>query len=112
MQKEAPPVKKAPQKHKYGEHGKVLLTDEEFERLKADYGEEKAQAAIEFFDNIIEEKGYKYKSHNLAMRRWVFDALDEREARKKQLQSKVRNFVNIETRNEDMQALESQLLDN
>lgn len=114
VQEEATPPKKAPQKHKYGEHGKVLLTDEEFERLKADYGEDKAQAAIDYFDTYLCDKPYKSKSHNMAMRRWVFQAVEEREAKKHppNYSSKVRNFVNIETRNEDMQALESQLLDN
>lgn len=66
-------------KHKYGQYQNVLLTDNELDRLKADYGASTVDKAITFFDEYIEEKGYKSKSHNLAMRRWVFDAIKERE---------------------------------
>lgn len=66
-------------KHKYGQYQNVLLTDDELDRLKADYGASTVDKAITFFDEYIEEKGYKSKSHNLAMRRWVFDAIKERE---------------------------------
>ena len=37
--------------------------------------------AITFLDEYIEEKGYKSKSHNLAIRRWVIDAVNEQEAK-------------------------------
>lgn len=69
----------ADQKHHYGEFKKVLLTDTEIERLRRDYGISETEKAIEFFDAYIAEKGYKSKSHYLAMRRWVFDAVAERE---------------------------------
>lgn len=62
-------------KHKYGEYGNVLLTDTQVEKLNADYGEQATQQAIKFLDEWIQEKGYKSKEHNLAMRRWVFDAI-------------------------------------
>lgn len=66
-------------KHRYGQYQNVQLTDDELDRLKADYGASTVDKAITFFDEYIEEKGYKSKSHNLAMRRWVFDAIKERE---------------------------------
>ena len=70
-------------KHKYGEYKHVLLTDKEYERLINDYGEDDARAAIKFLDEYIEEKRYKSNSHNLALRRWVFDAVKERKEKAK-----------------------------
>lgn len=66
-------------KHKYGEYNKVLLTDEELEKLNTEFGEEKTQKAITYLDEYIEMKGAKYKSHYLAMRKWVFNAVEEKE---------------------------------
>lgn len=64
-------------KHKYGEYKNVLLTYTELERLKQEFGEEQTQEAITYLDEYIEMKGYKAKSHNLALRKWVFDAVKE-----------------------------------
>lgn len=58
-------------KHKYGEYQHILLTDDELDRLKKDFGETDTQKAIKLLDEAIEMKGYKYKSHNLAIRKWV-----------------------------------------
>ena len=69
---------KKPVKHKHGEFQNVLLTDAEFEKLGTDYGIPLRDQAISFFDAYIEEKGYKSKSHNLAIRRWVIDAVNSR----------------------------------
>lgn len=66
-------------KHKYGEFKRVLLTDEELEKLNKEFGEEKTQKAITYLDEYIEMKGAKYKSHYLAMRKWVFSAVEEKE---------------------------------
>lgn len=62
-------------KHKYGEYGKVLLTDSELSKLNQNYGEEETQKAIVYLDEYIEMKGAKYKSHYLALKKWVFDAI-------------------------------------
>lgn len=62
----------------YGQFKKVRLTDKELENLYKDYGQELTNKAIDFFDSYIAEKGYKSKSHNLAMRRWVFDAVSKK----------------------------------
>ena len=66
-------------KHTYGEYKHVKLTENEMDRLVNDYGSEETAKAIKLLDEYIEEKGYKSKSHNLALRRWVFDAVKERE---------------------------------
>lgn len=68
-------------KHKYGEYQKVELTDDEYVKLSADYGGILRDKAIKFLDEYIEEKGYKSKSHNLAIRRWVINAVKEQEAK-------------------------------
>ena len=79
-------TKKKPSKHKHGEYQNVLLTDKEHQNLVQAYGSDLAQKAIDFLDEYIEEKGYKSKSHNLAIRRWVVDAVKDREGKKPQQQ--------------------------
>lgn len=68
-----------PVKHKYGEYNHVLLTDGEYEKLCREYGEDIAKRSITYLDEAIEMKGYKYKSHYLAIRKWVIDAVKKRE---------------------------------
>jgi hypothetical protein len=62
-------------KHKYGEYENVLLTDTERNKLMNEFGELETSEAIKFLDEYIEMKGYKAKSHYLAIRKWVFDAI-------------------------------------
>ncbi len=72
-------------KHKYGEYNNVKLTDEERDKLFAEYGEAETLKAIKFLDEYIVMKGDKYKSHYMAMRKWVFDAVKrERPSEQKQ----------------------------
>lgn len=68
-----------PHKKKYGEYKHVLLTDDEFQKLHNDFPN--ADDAITYLDEYIEMKGTKYKSHYLALRKWVFDALDEKKTK-------------------------------
>ena len=65
-------------KQKCGEYGNVLLTDEETEKLITEYGKDTTAQAITFLDEYIEMKGYKVKSHYLAIRKWVIDAVKEK----------------------------------
>ncbi len=65
-------------KHKYGEYKRVLLTDEELEKLNNEFGEAETQKAITYLDEYIEMKGAKYKSHYLVMKKWVYEAIKER----------------------------------
>lgn len=62
-------------KKKYGEFKHVLLNDSEYMKLSTDFGDDVRDMAIKFLDEYIEEKGYKSKSHYLAIRRWVIDAV-------------------------------------
>jgi len=56
-------------KHKFGENQKVLLTDEEYLKLKNEFGV-KLDFWIKTLDEGIALKGYKYKSHYLAIKKW------------------------------------------
>ena len=71
-------------KHIYGEYKHVRLTDKEHDILINDYGEIEAGKAIKYLDEYIEMKGTKYKSHYLALRKWVFDAVKKDNQKKPQ----------------------------
>lgn len=72
--KQAVPAK--PQKHRYGEHKNVLLTDDEVEKLKAKFGSS-YQEFLDKFSNGLALKGYKYKSHYLRMLKWFKDEVPQ-----------------------------------
>ncbi len=57
-------------KHKHGEYGHVLLTYSELEKLKTSFPLD-WQERIKTMDEGIELKGYKYKSHYLAILKWA-----------------------------------------
>ena len=63
-------------KHKYGEYKHILLSDIEKEKLVKEYGEEQTLKAITYLDEYVEMKGTKYKSHYLALKKWVFSAIE------------------------------------
>lgn len=57
-------------KKKYGEYQHVLLTDSEYEKLKEKFPKS-YEDKIREMDEAIELKGYKYKSHYLAILKWA-----------------------------------------
>ena len=63
-------ITSTPTKHKYGTHKNVLLTDDEYkklqERFPSDYNEK-----INTLSEGLALKGYKYKSHYLAVLKWA-----------------------------------------
>ncbi len=67
--------KSNPPKHKYGKYQHVMLSDRDLELLYQNHGEEDTNAAIEYLDAYIDEKGYKSKNHKSTIERWVFDAI-------------------------------------
>lgn len=94
-------------KHRYGQYQNVLLTDEEYQRLAEKYTSSVRDDAIEFLDIYIAEKGYKSKSHNLAIQRWVIDAVKERKARAKPRAG----FNTFEQSDSDLDEIEKLLLE-
>lgn len=95
-----PPKPKKPKKekgvkHKYGEYQHVLLTDAEYKRLVNRYGQDMTEKAIKYLDEYIEEKHYKSDSHNLAIQRWVVDAVKEKEQRAARMAGRPAQAANI-----------------
>ncbi len=60
----------------------MLLTRSQYENLCSRFGKENTGKAIALLDLHIGAKGRDdYKDHNLALQKWAFDAVKEREAR-------------------------------
>jgi len=57
-------------KHKFGEYGNVLLTDEEFAKLTADYPND-YQERIEQLSRYMRSTGKVYKDHLATIRNWA-----------------------------------------
>ena len=70
-------------KIRFGNFKNVLLTEEENKRLHVDYGN--ADELIEYLSYHIEMKGYKAKNHNLAIRKWVPNAVKEEALRQQRI---------------------------
>lgn len=81
---DAPPPpeeeKKEPVKHHHGEYKKVMLTNEELDKLKAEFPKDWKER-IESLDAYIASKGAKYKSHYVTIRNWA--KRDEKEQQAK-----------------------------
>ena len=79
-----------PRKHKYGEYKNVLLTDDELEKLKAEYADYLDR--IERLSSYIASTGKAYKSHYATIRNWArADAEKGRSNGAKQTSSPQRN---------------------
>ena len=67
--------KQKKKKKVYGEYKHIKLTDEEYQKLVNEYSSSITDACITYLDEYIEMKGTKYRSHYLAIRKWVVDAV-------------------------------------
>ena len=58
-------------KKKYGEYGRILLTQEQYDKLVKEFGEEKLNKQIELLDEYIESNNNKnkYTNFNLVIRK-------------------------------------------
>lgn len=72
------PAPPKPGRHRYGEYQKVLLTDEELDKLKAEFPD--WQVRIERLDSYIAQSGKSYKNHLATIRNWA--RKDEKEGKK------------------------------
>lgn len=68
-------------KHKYGEYGHVMLSDEQYSKLVSEFGESDTKACIQEVDDYCQQSGRTYKDYALAMRKWGFRAVEEHRAR-------------------------------
>lgn len=104
------PKKTKPVKHKYGEYKNVLLSDDELEKLKAEYPDYLDR--IERLSSYVASTGKSYKSHYATIRNWARkDA--EKPGRKEIVPSwmKKNQFNNFPERSvENMDDLEAALL--
>ena len=66
----SPALPPKPSKHKYGEFNNILLTDEEYIKLQEKFPHDYSER-IENLSEGIARKGYKYKSHYLAILNWA-----------------------------------------
>ena len=78
-----------PKKHRHGEYKHVLLTSDQYLKLCEEWGEPELLRMIKTLDEGIETKGYKYKNHNLALRKWKSNEKNQRNGYSKPLQDQV-----------------------
>ena len=70
-----------PARHKHGQYGHVLLTDQQLSDLRAKHGETETEAAIRAVDEYCEQSGRSYKNYALAMEKWGYRSANEQSAR-------------------------------
>lgn len=111
------PKKNKPVKHKYGEYNNVLLTDEELEKLKAEYSD--LEERIERLSSYVASTGKTYKSHYATIRNWARkDAEKQKPTRQEIVPSWMKKhtkpgFSDFQMKQEyDVDELERELLSN
>ena len=65
-----PKKKTEPVKHRYGEYKHVRLSDDEYNRLANEYGEDALLQGIKKVDEYCQEHGKSYVDYNLTLRKW------------------------------------------
>jgi hypothetical protein len=66
----AAPAPAKAKRHKYGEYDNVLLTDEEFHKLQAEFPQD-WKARIDRLSGYIASTGKSYKNHLATIRNWA-----------------------------------------
>lgn len=101
----------APVRHHFGSNGKVLLTDEDLEKLYEAHGQEDTMAAIEIMDGYLTANGRSYKNYRQALENWAYRAVEEN--KQKGIQAKKYNngeFPQTDL-SEQLQAVEEAMLE-
>ena len=101
----------APVRHHFGANGKVLLTDDDLEKLYEAHGQEDTMAAIEIMDGYLTANGRSYKNYRQALENWAYRAVEEN--KQKGIQSKKYNngeFPQTDL-SEQLQAVEEAMLE-
>lgn len=97
---------KKPTRHKHGEYGHILLTDDQFSKLLKDFKEHALKNTITKMDEWIQIKGKSpYKDYNLALRKWL-----KAESGQGIVPLKKTEFTNYDQRTYDYSSLEKSLL--
>lgn len=101
----------APVRHHFGANGKVLLTDDDLEKLYEAHGQEDTMAAIEIMDGYLTANGRSYKNYRQALENWAYRAVEEN----KQKGIHAKNYNNGEfpqtDLSEQLQAVEEAMLE-
>ena len=101
----------APVRHHFGANGKVLLTDDDLEKLYEAHGQEDTMAAIEIMDGYLKANGRSYKNYRQALENWAYRAVEEN--KQKGIQAKKYNngeFPQTDL-SEQLQAVEEAMLE-
>ena len=69
IKKEVEKKPSKPPRHKHGEYGHILLTDDQYAKLQSEYPT--IDETIKNMDEWIQLKGKPYKDYNLALRKWL-----------------------------------------
>lgn len=85
---------RGPVKKSFGHFNNVLLTEEEYQKLAAEYPEN-VNEIIQTLDDYMQMKDYKVKSHYMAIRQWVVDAWMEKKQRKERLNGKPYRSIQV-----------------
>ena len=101
----------APVRHHFGANGKVLLTDDDLEKLYEAHGQEDTMAAIEIMDGYLTANGRSYKNYRQALENWAYRAVEEK--KQKGIQAKKYNngeFPQTDL-SEQLQAVEEAMME-
>jgi len=63
----------------YGTEKNVMLTENQYHNLETDLGDSLLKSCIEELSSAKAMKGYKYKRDDLAIRKWVIDAVKKKQ---------------------------------
>ena len=80
------PQNTKPTRHKYGEYKNVLLSDEEFEKLKEEFHED-WESRIERLSEYIAISGKSYKNHLATIRKWSKADAEKKAAEQKKAET-------------------------
>ena len=80
------PQNTKPTRHKYGEYKNVLLSDEEFEKLKEEFPDD-WESRIERLSEYIASSGKSYKNHLATIRKWSKADAEKKAAEQKKAET-------------------------
>lgn len=93
-----------PVRHKYGEYKKVLLTDEQLQKLKSEFSD--WEERIQRLDDYIASTGKAYQNHFATIRNWAKDDAKKDSGKSKGKKTTFESlggiFVNEQTRNDGL----------
>ena len=103
-----------PPRHKHGEYGHVMLTEEQYASLVSSHGQDETDKAITCVDEYCEQTGKAYKNYKIVLEKWGYKSAQETRApaNRGQPTGKPNRFHNFPKGDYDMDALERVLIKN